>query len=332
MFEKDLCVARAPLRIGYVGGGSDLPGGEGSTFSVAIDKFVYCIAKKRFDKKIYLTWRQKEIVDSVHDLKHDIIRECLKLKGIDSGIELLTFSDIPGVGSGLGSSAATTVATLCALNGLLNTPQPDHEIASLAASIEMVVLKRACGPQDPYISAFGGVKQFDYSKNSTVSVHKIDVTPHEKRKLEDAFFLFGPHLQKGKDGFRGRNSDDILSRFTGDSSFRTECIKLCATFQAAVRGHLWLKLGDIVQQHNELKKKHFPGYESEDVQAVGKFVKNFKLCGAGGSGFLLVPSHTVNGIEKGSLDRKRKIEKAWGPQFPYKIFNGHADIVFSTKA
>ena len=324
MFENNLSVSRAPLRIGYVGGGSDLPGGDGSTFTCAIDKFVYCIAKRRLDKKIYLTWRNKEIVDSPDELQHDIIRECLKEKGIEGGIEILTFSDIPGVGSGLGSSAATTVATLCALNGLLGTPQSQHEIASTAASIEMDRLGRSCGPQDPYISTFGGIRHFDYyEEDRRPSVYRIDLTRHEKRKLEEAFTLFGPFTPKDGSDFVGRNSDKILSQFKGEKSFRIQCIQLCHEFRNKIRGHLWLSLGDIVQKHNELKKENFPGYESDDLKEVGEVLDNFKLCGAGGTGFLLVPSHTITKAVK------EKIETIWGPLFGYKIFNGYADVIYS---
>ncbi len=322
MFKNNLCVARAPLRIGYVGGGSDLPGGHGSTFTCAIDKFVYCVAKKRLDKKIYLTWRNKEIVDSPDELQHDIIRECLKSRGVDSGIELLTFSDIPGVGSGLGSSGATTVATLCALNGLLGAPQTQHEIAKLAASIEMDILGRSCGPQDPYISTFGGIRHFDYAEDGRVSVYRIDVTRHEKKKLEDAFFLFGPHSPRDGSPFAGRDSDTILSEFIDRDGFRDTCVKLCQEFQSKMRGHLWLSLGEVVKKHSDLKRDNFPGYESEALQEIGSAVKNFKLCGAGGTGFLLVPSFNV------SASAKRSIEKSWGPFFPYKIFNGYADVVY----
>jgi len=324
MLLNNLCIARAPLRIGYVGGGSDLPGGEGATVSVAIDKFVYCVAKRRYDKKIYVTWTNKEIVDSVDEIQHDIIRECLKICGVESGIEILTFSDIPGVGSGLGSSAATTVAVLCALYRLTGEEKSQHEIAETAASVEMDILGRSCGPQDPYISTFGGVRLFLYSPNGRVGVRRIDLTPHEKERLETSFYLFGPHTPKGETTFTGRNSDDILSKFSGGPSFRKKCIELCNEFVSRVNGHLWLSLGETVEKHNQLKRNYFPGYESKDLEEVGKEVKQFKLCGAGGTGFLLVPSFAYK-------RRIKEIENLWGPLFPYKIFNGYAEPIYTSK-
>jgi len=325
MFENNICIGRAPLRIGYVGGGSDLPGGKGSTFSVAINKFVYCLAKRRLDKKVYLTWLEKEIVDSASDLKHDIVRECLKLKGIDHGIEILTFSDIPGAGSGLGSSGAVTVSVLCALNGLLGTPQTQHEIAKLAASIEMDILGRSCGPQDPYISTFGGVRHFDYWEDRRPSVYRIDLTPHEKTKLEESFLLYGPHVPRGDKAFEGRDSDTILSKFSGGEKFRKKCIKLVQDFQSHIRNHYWLSLGKVVKEHSDLKEKHFPGYESEDLKGIKNIIPHFKLCGAGGTGFLLVPSNLVR---SGAVHDE--LVKLWGPLLPYKIFNGYAEVVYTS--
>jgi len=319
MLSNNISIARAPLRIGYVGGGSDLPGGEGATVSAAIDKFVYCIAKRRYDKKIYVTWTEKEIVDSVEEVQHDIIRECMKLCGIENGVEILTFSDIPGVGSGLGSSASTTVATLYALYGLTGEPKSQQEIAETAASVEMDILGRSCGPQDPYISTFGGVRFFMYSPNGSVGGRRLSLTAHEKDKLQKSFYLFGPHVPRGDDNFLGRNSDTILSAFKGGSQFRKKCISLCEEFSSRVAGHLWLSLGETVQKHNELKRNYFPGYESKDLEEVGKEVKQFKLCGAGGTGFLLVPS-----FQK----QKDKIESLWGPLFPYQIFEGCAGAVY----
>jgi D-glycero-alpha-D-manno-heptose-7-phosphate kinase len=95
--------------VSFVGGGSDLPPGLGAVVNSAIDKYVYCVARKRLDSKIYLTWREKEVVDDPKDLHHEIVRESINEVGWGGGVELLLFSDIPGVGSGLGSSAATCV-------------------------------------------------------------------------------------------------------------------------------------------------------------------------------------------------------------------------------
>ena len=70
---------------------------------------------KRNDDKIYINYSKKEIVDDINDIQHDLVKECLKMTGIKSGIEITTLSDISSKGSGLGSSSAVTVGLLNAL-------------------------------------------------------------------------------------------------------------------------------------------------------------------------------------------------------------------------
>ena len=100
-----MIISKTPLRVSFAGGGSDLPAyyrkNEGSVISTSINKYVYVIVKKRFDNMIYINYSKKEIVNDVNDIKHDLVRECLKEVGISGGIEITTLSDIPSEGSGL---------------------------------------------------------------------------------------------------------------------------------------------------------------------------------------------------------------------------------------
>jgi D-glycero-alpha-D-manno-heptose-7-phosphate kinase len=115
-----MIITQTPLRIGLLGGGTDLPDyyreHGGRVLNCAIDKYIYVIVKQRFDDEIYVNYSKKEIVSRVEDLEHELVREAMWMTGVTSGVEITTLADIPSAGgSGLGSSSAVTVGLLHAL-------------------------------------------------------------------------------------------------------------------------------------------------------------------------------------------------------------------------
>ena len=111
-----MIISQTPLRISFVGGGSDLEEywkiSPGKVISTTIDKYIYVIVKGRFDDEIYLNYSSKEIVSSVSDIKHDLIREAMIKSDVKKSVEITTLADIPSEGSGLGSSSSVTVGLL----------------------------------------------------------------------------------------------------------------------------------------------------------------------------------------------------------------------------
>ena len=111
-----MIISQTPLRISFVGGGTDLKDfwsvKPGAVLSTTIDKYVYVVIKERFDDYIYVNYSQKEIVDKPSDLQHDLVREAMIKTDIKGGVEITTLADIPSEGSGLGSSSSITVGLL----------------------------------------------------------------------------------------------------------------------------------------------------------------------------------------------------------------------------
>src|SRR5687768_12215514 len=97
-----MIITQTPLRISIAGGGTDLPDyyrrRGGFVVSTAIDKYVYVIVKERYDDKIYVDYSSKEIVDSVDDIQHELVREAAKLAGMGNGFEVAMMADIPSEG------------------------------------------------------------------------------------------------------------------------------------------------------------------------------------------------------------------------------------------
>ena len=96
-----MIISRTPLRISFAGGGSDLAAyyrhEPGAVVSVAINKYIYITVNTKFDHQIRASYSMTEIVESVDDLQHQLIRETLKHVGCKRGIEITSISDIPSV-------------------------------------------------------------------------------------------------------------------------------------------------------------------------------------------------------------------------------------------
>ena len=118
-----MIIAQTPLRLSFFSGGTDFPSyyasaanaHGGAVVGVSIDKYIFVIVKERFDDKIYINYSQKEIVDTVDQVQHELVREAMRPHRGGGGVEITTLADVPSEGSGLGSSSAVTVGLLQAL-------------------------------------------------------------------------------------------------------------------------------------------------------------------------------------------------------------------------
>ncbi len=94
-----MIVVRTPLRISFLGGGTDFPdyyrNHGGLVLSTAIDKYIYVIVKQRFDNMIYVNYSRKEIVENVDEIQHELVREAMQITGVKRGVEITTLADVP---------------------------------------------------------------------------------------------------------------------------------------------------------------------------------------------------------------------------------------------
>lgn len=144
-----MIITQTPLRISFAGGGTDLRDfyetEDGKVISAAIDKYVFVIVSKRFDEKIVVNYSKKEIVDSVDEIEHELVREALKKCGIKNGVEITTLADIPSEGSGLGSSSSITVGLLNAFYIFQGEQVAAERLAREACEIEIDICKKPIG-------------------------------------------------------------------------------------------------------------------------------------------------------------------------------------------
>lgn len=301
-----MIITQTPLRISFVGGGSDLPDfyhkHGGAVISSAIDKYIYIIIKQRFDDLIALNWSKKEIVTDVGQIEHELIREAMRKTGVYKGIEITTISDIPSEGSGLGSSSAVTVGLLQALYLYQGVTVDAERLAKEACEIEINILKKPIGKQDQYISSYGGLRHFGFEKNDNVLVTKTEIS-------SDKLYELGSHLMLFFTG-KTRKSEAILSEQKSKIVNSEKILKIMTAqsfevLEALNKGNINF-LGKALDEGWNLKKKLAGGISNTDIDRMYFLAKKGgatggKIAGAGGGGFLLlyVP-----------LGRQDKIRKA----------------------
>lgn len=158
----------APLRISFVGGGTDLPAfyeaEPGAVLSSAIDKNIYVTVKRiggAYSVQYRLNYSITENVNSLDEMENHIARECLRLVPVKPPLYIGTVADVPA-SSGLGSSSCFAVALLKALHLMRGERVSDIQIAEEACYVEINALQRPVGKQDHYAATFGGLNVFEF--------------------------------------------------------------------------------------------------------------------------------------------------------------------------
>ena len=286
-----MIITETPLRVSLLGGGTDFEDyyreHGGAVLSSAIDKRVYVIVKRRYDDMIYVNYSRKEIVERMDDLEHDLIREAMRLTGVERGIEVTTLSDIPDGGTGLGSSSSVTVGVLHALH-LLRGYRPAKELlARQACQIEIDILGKPIGRQDQYIAAYGGLRYITFD-NTGVCVHCVQVPDVTWRRLNESLCLFYTGQSRQASGVLREQRENIPLRLEVLRELR--CL--------AYLGRLSLEshadsLGELMHRGWELKRQLASGISTPQLDAMYAAALEAgatggKIAGAGGGGFLLL--------------------------------------------
>jgi D-glycero-alpha-D-manno-heptose-7-phosphate kinase len=288
-----MIITQTPLRIGLLGGGTDLPDyyreHGGRVLNCAIDKYVYVIVKQRFDDDIYVNYSKKEIVSRVEDLEHELVREAMRMTGVADGVEITTLADIPSAGSGLGSSSSVTVGLLHALFAYQGQQVTAEELAERACTIEIDRCGRPIGKQDQYIAAFGGIRDIRFGPGDEVIPEELGLSAAERRDLQRNVMLFYTGIT--------RSADSILAEQTANiKSTKTQLDLLRDLAGVAVER---LRQGDVdsvgtaMREGWEAKRELASGVSNGQIddavkRALDAGASGAKLTGAGGGGFLLV--------------------------------------------
>jgi D-glycero-alpha-D-manno-heptose-7-phosphate kinase len=286
-------ITQTPLRIGLVGGGTDLPGyyreHGGRVLNAAIDKYVYVIVKQRFDEDIYVNYSTKEIVSRVEDLQHDLVREAMHMAGVRGGVEITTLADIPSAGSGLGSSSSVTVGLLHALFAYQGRQVTAEELADRACAIEIDRCRKPIGKQDQYAAAFGGICDIHFGPGDRVFVDQLKLAPQVRRSVQSELLLFYTGITRKADVILGEQTANISDRLPQLHQLRD----LAGEAAYGLRAGDVDALGVAMNKSWQAKRALASGVSTTEIDeavevALAAGATGAKVTGAGGGGFLLV--------------------------------------------
>ena len=322
-------ISKTPLRITFVGGGTDIKEyysnyGRGSVLSAAINKYIYITVNKKFDSNIRVSYSKTEIVDSVDKIEHPSVREALKMLGIDGGIEILSISDIPSGGTGLGSSSTFIVGLLNALHAWIGEFVSPMELAEEAVKIEREILREPGGKQDQYMASFGGIQKLNFYSDERVELNPVVIESEKLKEFEDSLLLLYTGIQ--------RSSGNIhdLQRKTVSDNFASygEMVKIADEAYISLNKGDYRSFGKQMHDNWLLKKSLANGISDKKIddwyeRGINSGAHGGKLIGAGGGGFLLFmcdPSKKRNILD--SLPELRQEEFRFEPEGTRIIYVG----------
>ncbi|MGO8674182.1 MAG: GHMP kinase [Capsulimonadaceae bacterium] len=318
-----MIISRTPLRVSFVGGGTDLAAfyehEPGAVVSTAIDRYIYINVNKKFDDKIRASYSITEMVDNAGDLRHGLIREALRTVGVRNGIEITSISDVPSAGTGLGSSSTYTVGLLNALHAYTGTYADSKRLAEEACEIEIERCKSPIGKQDQYIAAYGGFKFIQFNPDGSVFVDPIVCKPATKHTLQRRLIAFYTGAT--------RSTNTILEEQNANTRNSAATRKVLASMarlafdlRASLQDNDLDAFGDVMHEAWMLKRQVASSISSSQIDewysrgrragAIGG-----KVLGAGGGGFLLLyaPEESHDYIVS-SLSDLKEVQFGFEPQ------------------
>ena len=318
-----MIISRTPLRISFAGGGSDLPAfyrqEAGAVVSTTINKYIYITVNPKFDEKIRASYSRTEIVNSVDELKHELIRESLKLVRIENGIEITSISDIPSQGTGLGSSSTYTVGLLNALYAYRNYFAGAERLAREACTIEIDRNNKPIGKQDQYIAAYGGLQFIRFNPDESVFVDPIVCEPKTREHLQEGLLMLYTGLVRSADDILREQSHNTQTDRDKRKGLRN-MVSLAGQMREALLRNDLNGFGEVLHAGWMEKRKLASGITKPCIdkwydKARAHGAIGGKILGAGGGGFLLLyaPPERHPAICE-ALPELRPIEFRFSPQ------------------
>jgi D-glycero-alpha-D-manno-heptose-7-phosphate kinase len=292
-------ISRTPLRISFMGGGSDLPSfydhEPGCVVSTAINKYIYITINKKFDRHIRASYSVTENVERLGELKHELIRESLRMAGVEEGIEITSISDIPSSGTGMGSSSTYAVGLLNALHAYQGLHAGAERLADEACRIEIDICRKPIGKQDQYIAAYGGLQCIRFNSGGCVFVDPIVCKPETKAQLERSLLLFYTGITRSADPLLEEENKKIQSSAEVRSSLRNMA-HMAQAMRGALSANELDNFGEMLHEGWLLKRSISSGISTDKIdewyeRARKSGALGGKLLGAGGGGFLLFYAH-----------------------------------------
>ena len=295
MKDDKIVVTKTPLRVSFLGGGTDMPyfydKYGGATISCTINRYIYVTAKfhNNYQEKYRLNYSKTENTNDLSKIKNLRIKKVIEKMGITKPLYINTFADIPA-NSGLGSSSSFTVGLIKALCKLQNKKMTKNQLAEMAYEIESKITKNSLGKQDHYIAAHGGLKYIRYNKNK-ISVSSLDLDRKNIKNFFNNMFLiwtgknrFASSVLKDQKKNLKENYINLIALNFLTKKFKNEILSKKIKIK---------NIGKLIKESWELKKSFSKLITNNDIEKIFKKIDQKgayggKLLGAGNGGFILV--------------------------------------------
>lgn len=324
-----MIISRTPLRMSFVGGGSDLPvfyrKFGGAVLSTGINRYVYVTVNKKFDDRIRVSYSRTEEARSVAKIRHPLVREAMKLASISGGVEITSIADIPSKGSGLGSSSSFTVGALHALHAYAGRYASAEQLAREACEIELDRCGEPIGKQDQYAAAYGGLNFIHFNPDDSVSVEPVLCKPDTLRRLREQIVVFYTGITRSASAILKHQQRDVAGGRAKQKAL-IRMVEYARELKTRIERNDLAAFGEIIHANWLLKRGLSSGVSSERIDgwyararkagAVGG-----KLLGAGSGGFLLfvAPPERHEAIAR-ELKELRRVDFGFEPQGSKIIF------------
>lgn len=290
-----MIITRTPFRVSFVGGGSDLKdfysrNGYGAVVSAAIRSYMYIAIHPYFQDKIRIKYSKTEDVDSVGEIQHPIVRECLKKVKIERGIEIASFADVPS-GTGLGSSSSFTVGLLNALYVYKGVAASKERLAREACEIEIDLLGEPIGKQDQYAAAYGDLNYIRFNGDGTVDVSPQFLPEEDKARLERRLCLY---YAGGSRKASAVLAEQKMNMARDDSIERLKkMVGLADEMREDLNRRNVDKVGEMLHRAWACKKELAGNVTNHNIDALYERAlscgaEGGKILGAGSTGFMLL--------------------------------------------
>ncbi len=290
-----MLIVRAPLRITFGGGGTDLPSYYSSfggfSITAAIDKYVYIVLHDRFDPGYRISYSKTEIIDRAEDIQHPVVREAVKLLGSFEPLELISIADLPAR-TGLGSSGAFAVGVINALHIYKKEHVPPGVLAEEACQIAIEKLHEPSGKQDEYTAAYGGINSFAIGMDGKVNVSPLRISRATASELQSQLLLFYTGITRESKAILEAQRRAAVGRDEETLERLHRVKQIGVDSKNALEEDNIHEFGRLLGEHWETKRLLAANATTPEIDAIYELaLKNGadggKIMGAGGGGFFM---------------------------------------------
>lgn len=293
-----MIIVRTPLRISFLGGGTDYPAyfrqHGGATLVTTIDKYTYVTVRplcRCFDHRIGIHDGRVEQLCTLAAIQYPAVRECLRFLDLQGGIAIQLTSDLP-VGTGLGSSSAFTVGLLKALHAYKDELVTAEQVAREAVYIEQTLIQERVGCQDQYACAYGGLLHLQFGPAARVAVTPLALCDERSAALQQCLLLFYTGIQRSAheiliEQMTRTQSNAIDAELAALTALVAQGIQTLTAATDLSRFGLLLHEGWLLKRRcsSQVSNAHIDAFYARARRAGAT---GGKLLGAGGGGFLLL--------------------------------------------